>query len=505
MKTRLSAAVILVFGMSSSLVLAGQKATPVPMGLNVHAPDSAGNSSPPVDNDGVTTYNADGTVSSANGVTDYTPYSAQAQAGDTPAATSAASSPQDNQQKAAAQSCNADLEAQSGILKKISTSPDQKLGKICQGALNSLIGTLNSCESKAKMAAGLCLTSQSPILQAAIPILSMGLDAISGMTDASAICKKQSALMTIAKDALTAYNAACAGVKIMCDSSCGSIDAAIASAKTKCQNENAALNTQSAAAQMSANITLADQLDAQAFGDMAVVVATAGSTPPAKECQKVCGSYGLNLMAGGAGILSMLMSGKQAQSCTAATTTPVAGLDCTQAANASNQTCICMANPNASGCATATNSVGTPTTGVAVGTTPPPLSGGGGLGDPSLGASPALGSGGSSAGGAPGGGSGGGGMSGVGGSPSGAKPNPLVAAKDPLNAGAGGGGGGFSGGVGNGWNDGTAAGGAGGKSGKDLKNGRAPASDVSGKAGKSNWDKVNKTYLEKSPTFLNKN
>ncbi len=348
--------------------------------------------------------------------------------------------------------------------------PPAPLNPACTKAANDAFTKLEACYSKAKTAAMVCLVDKSTIMRSAMPIIGGGLTLIAGMKSMSSACSKQSELMTIAKDALMAYNVACGAAKMMFDTACNNAEASVAEAQNACPASKPSY---------------------------------LAAAPGFGVCKKLSGGYAGNLIAGGAGLIQTIQSALTGNACTQATTTAT-NVDCTQAANANNLSCVCMNNPNASGCASANGGLGsTAVTGV-TSAKDLTLAGAGGLGDPvvastgnpggqSLGSGGPTGSGGGS--GTPG--------SGVGGGGSGAA-LPLAAAKEAgFNngaGGAGGGGGGYGGGAGGGWADGTSAKGA--LAGKINSIARNPAAQISGKAGKSNWDKVNNVYLQMSTNLM---
>ena len=363
-------------------------------------------------------------------------------------------------QSAAADSCEAKL--QSDMASTPMASP------ICTPDIIINASTkLEACYGKAQGAAKVCLVDKSTIMRDAMPVIGGVLTLIAGMKSMTNACAEQSKLMTYAKDALAAYNTACGAAKLIFTTACDDAKTTLTEAQVKCPVSNYG----------------------KALQDV-------------DFCKKLSGGYSANLITGGLGIVQMVQSALTGNACTQATTN--ATVDCTQAANANNLTCVCMSNPNASGCASANGGLGsTAVTGVSA-PNDVSLGGAGGLGNPvvastgnpggqSLGSGGPTGSGGGS--GTPG--------SGVGGAGSGTA-TPLAAAKEAgLNnaaGGAGGGGGGYGGGAGGGWADGTSAKGA--LAGKINSIARNPAAQISGKAGKSNWDKVNNVYLQMSTNLM---
>ena len=367
-------------------------------------------------------------------------------------------------------------------------------------ALNTKI---NHCKLSAQAAKYGCLSVSSPWIAKAIAIAG-GLTSVIGQsTSAGDACKKIDSTMKNVQNALTAYNVACGGAMAICNHSCAAVGAAMAACDTAAA---AAAATAVAAGDMSAGY------------DSAALTANLPAVGVAvKEQLTVCGiDYKWNLASAGLTLVTAITAQKSASGCEAATKTENNQniVDCSDAKNKNNTTCICMRSPGAAGCGNANLFSGTPTVGGSgnSGTGDPSLTvptGGDGGGDGAANPLAGLGHGSSGGGGsslAPG--SGGGAGGGAGGSGSGTDGKEKTGGAKGLNtnilSGTDSGGGGSRGSSGGGSYQAYLPGGA-----KDPNRNLAsqtPASalaaQVSAAGSKSNWEKVNDRYREAKTSLV---
>lgn len=370
-----------------------------------------------------------------------------------------------------------------------------------------------SCFVKSISAKSICFGDTNPEILKGAAIIG-GMMAGMSLLSPSDSCKKMSSIMKVAQATLAAYNLACYAIMTSCMASCKAVYPILAKARA---------NVAAVCWGIPACITPEENAITACYSD----VGTASMS---------CEASKLNLAAGAAGLLALVMQAKKSSKCQddttlvdctkpenylnpkcSATTTTTIPIDCSISNNASNIRCICQANPNLPGCAGADdpssndNSYNPQANKLTNEDTPLPtdinLGGGdGGLGGGFGGGSPS------------GGGSGIGGGAGGGGGPSGSAGNKAGADGKTGTGGSslnpnilsgyeGGGGGGGRGGSGGGYADPKEE-----KYKKYMPNAdkekRGPDSmklfgngEVTGSGGMSNFEKVNRCYQENKATF----
>lgn len=373
------------------------------------------------------------------------------------------------------------------------------------------LASQKSCVSSHSTAAKACLESYSPNIAASMGAINTVMSAL-GVLGANNSCSEFSKLMNIANMGLTAYTTACTTTKGLCTSACSKAATSVATitqlaATAACSGGGIDLihcNTQLAAYKAAIGTAAVDE--AKVTPDNLSVASK----------NKVCGvNFSTMVTSAGAGIASLLRNAQTGNKCnqqTAATAT----VDCTDASQANTQTCLCQANPRLQGCGNSLEKAGAASTNAgtvasAANTSNADKS------SPTLGGAQAetttannSGSSGGSAGGGNGPGANIGGGSGIGGGGDSAKAAGAGGKSLDTNIlnGSGGGGGG-------GWGSGRSTASTNSKYGAYLPGGakdpnaasglNAVAGEITGQAGKSNWEKVTDRYRDNKSSLLNNN
>jgi hypothetical protein len=179
------------------------------------------------------------------------------------------------------------------------------------------------CISAAGNAEMACLAELSPHIQTGGMVIGGMMAAADFMKGGVAeSCEKQNKIMGVAQKAITAYNAACSGMKLWCDNSCKTAITAV------------------------------------------TAEATAKPTGQAPDCLKSlklitvkCEHYMFSIAAAGAGLMQIINQSGAAKACKAALsdcsknpTNPICFVDCSKPEHATKAQCICQKTPNAKGC-----------------------------------------------------------------------------------------------------------------------------------------------------------
>lgn len=388
-----------------------------------------------------------------------------------------------------------------------------------------------SCVTDQERADFICRDSTSPELASTIAKVNGALTLIGSVAVKDA-CSNFAKVMDVAKAGLSAYSAACGAMKANCSSSCVKTEAALIKMQKVLSSEvgTAILRTPCEPNNIEC-MSCGNYASTQRPGYINAAIKSISMDLNKAEVKSISGKvtlcvgkYAELLGSAGLGIASLVASAKQGQSCDAATDgtgavgPDLANLDVKCAIDTYKNTseCICHLNPRQTGCANSLEKTGntdktamSASRGSNMGST-----GAGGVSLPSGGldsGSPEFANkSGSSAGGAGapvGGGSGiGGGGSGGGGSGSAGNGDEGHKGLNTniLSGSGGGGGGGFGGGFGGSGSDSKyrpyLPGGA-----KDPHRGVAGQSvgnEVTGQAGKSNWEKVRERYRDNNSTLL---
>ena len=378
-----------------------------------------------------------------------------------------------------------------------------------------------NCIDKQASAATWCLETNNSDLQNGLSSINM-LASTSGLASVTDSCSTMGKIMNIGSAALTAYSAQCGLWRSACAMSCvssrGGLEALQKILPTlQCTGKVGPdlLACQQALESMKASV------EPRIKKELSLTL----QTSIAKKTERCTSQYVALLGSAALGLANLKKAFGDSKSCEeesdAGTQTASLADKCADAANANLPECICLANPRTAGCSNGLSTVGEANAGQGQAVSPT-IAAAGDLGNvnlPSGGDTASTlgengaGSGGDSGGiGAPmgGGGSGLGGSSGGGGGGVGEKGG---GGKAGLNtdilSGAGGGGGGGYGGYGGGEESGMGGSGyrnylPGGS--KDPARGLAgqviAPKDVTGQAGKSNWEKVRDRYLDNKNTLL---
>lgn len=382
-----------------------------------------------------------------------------------------------------------------------------------------------SCQTWQNTAATVCIGDNSEALSDGIMLIN-GLLSAGGVASIYDTCTSFGKAMDIGQKALAAYTAACTLARQPCVFTCGGVNTALvnlqaaikkAAATPNCEPQVTSPDGALACSQAHTNFTNSLKAVNSAMTaelDSSNIKATGGKF---SRCDR---KYWANVASAGVGILQLANSLKQGKECEEESSALAANVTatCEIPANASLPECICLANPRTAGCSSGLSQVGELNAGSGQVVSGKAISGDatvGALGKDSVdGMSQAGmpgGSGSDSSGiGAPTGGGaglgsiGGGGGGGVGEKGGGGKGSGLNT--DILSgAGGGGGGGGYGGYKGSG--DGGRGlrnylpGGA-----KDPKRGLAGqgvgSKEVTGQAGKSNWEKVRDRYIDNKNSLI---
>jgi hypothetical protein len=392
----------------------------------------------------------------------------------------------------------------------------------------------NDCQKYQSIAATVCIADNSESLSDGIMLIN-GLLSAGGAASVYDSCTTFGKAMDIGQKALAAYTAACTMARQPCVLFCGNVKEALSKLQVsinkvppvgpaaKCENGGSAvpatgtpadaINGPCLATYTAFHNTKSNALSAiQAELDTGNIKATGGKLT---RCDR---KYWANVASAGVGILQLANSLKKGKECEEESSA-VADIQatCTIAANANLPECICLANPRSAGCTNGLSQVGELNAGSGQIVAGKAISGDaavGGLGTDSTGMSQADKLGGSSGdaggigaptGGGPSLGSIGGGSGGAVGEKGDGKGSGLNT--DILSGAGGGGGGGGYGGRGSGDSSGGKGlrnylpGGA-----KDPKRGLAGqgvgSKEVTGQAGKSNWEKVRDRYIDNKNSLI---
>lgn len=381
-----------------------------------------------------------------------------------------------------------------------------------------------SCQGAQSRAAMVCIGDNSEALSDGITLIN-GLLSAGGAASIYDTCTTFGKAMDIGQKALAAYTAACTVMRQPCVFYCGDVKAALVKlqAAIKAGNANAACDKPTTPQTIAfcqaahANAAKIDGVESaiKAELDEGNIKSTGGKL---SRCDR---KYWQNVASAGVGILQLANSLKQGKECEdeSSALAENAAATCEIAANASLPECICLANPRTAGCSSGLSTVGELNAGsgqVVSGKAITADATVGSLGKDSTGMSQAEmsgGSGGDNSGiGAPTGG--GAGLGSVGGSGGGGGVGEKGGGKGSgLNtdilSGAGGGGGGGGGGYGG--YKGSGDGGRGLRNylpggTKDPKRGLAGqgigSKEVTGQAGKSNWEKVRDRYIDNKNSLI---
>lgn len=381
----------------------------------------------------------------------------------------------------------------------------------CGGA--AIKASIESCASAADNAATACAEALSPNIQQGATLVK-GAGALLGqMSGANDPCDNFADLMKKLGQAISAFEGACGGMKMLAESKCEAT--ATAEIKGKC---TAALSTAKGEVVATCAPKLATKPECVANSEAVLAKMEASATKlslaPANVAKAASG-YGMTLASAGVGLLSMMKEAGQAKDCKDKTTSndcsknptaqgcggaTAASVDC-NGKDASSQICLCAKNPRQPGCDKVL--AGTQYAGLV--SQKPSTSGN--VEAPAMPGMPAMpidpsDSGGSGIGGAGAGGGGRGGTGGGGGGGSAADKSAKSSRSLDTNI-LGGGGGGGGGGRGYGGGGGYAD--APGKYDKYLPGAEkaarnvAGAGEVTGKMGKSNWEKIHDRYRDNVP------
>lgn len=359
-----------------------------------------------------------------------------------------------------------------------------------------------------------CLESCSAPLQGALALGQQATSAISAMVGKSSMaCSELSKGLSLVQAGFVAYDAACGLAKMSCDKSCGmavkdsvTIGAQVDKLPLACNT----LRGTPEAAELPDCIKDATRASAAIQAILAKDRAPAGDTIGAKS--KQCSAdFSQKLQQATVSSLALVKSALDATKCAKAVAAS-AVLNCSLAANAQNQTCICQGNPRLPGCSNtlakenamnasfgASSEIAKPSTPAASSVS---LPGEPAATMPSQQASTALGGG----GGLSGGGGGGGGLA-----PPAADKAAAPSGGSRLNSSILGGDSGGGGGGGSSY-------GSRGSSSDEMRNylpggardpnrmisgGFVVPKDVTGSGGRSNWEKVTDRYRDAKSTLLN--
>ncbi|MFS4459057.1 hypothetical protein [Bdellovibrio sp. HCB2-146] len=383
-----------------------------------------------------------------------------------------------------------------------------------------------NCIDKQASAATWCLETNNSDLQNALSSINM-LASTSGLASVTDSCSTMGKIMNIGSAALTAYSAQCGLWRSACALSCVAARGGLETMKklvpvSKCADSpmppttvrynscNGILNTGSAKQDLLARIDKELNLNLQ--------------TSIAKKTERCTTQYVALLGSAALGLANLKKAAGDSKSCEedsdAGTQTASLTEKCADAANANLPECICLANPRTAGCSNGLSSVGEANAGQGQAVSPTIASGGdpGGVnlpggdsastmgenlasssGDSGGGIGAPVGGGGSGLGGSTGGGGGGVGEKGGGGK---------AGLNTDILSGTGGGGGGGYGGYGGSEESGSGSGyrnylpGGSKDPARGLAGQALTPKDVTGQAGKSNWEKVRDRYIDNKSTLL---
>jgi hypothetical protein len=382
------------------------------------------------------------------------------------------------------------------------------------------------CAEREKRTEFICRENTNPALTQSIPIIQALMTGIAGVKDA---CSKFAKATELLNKAILAYQATCATVKALCQSSCSkaqedmkrvgaNLPNIIDSGVDRINQSAAAANA--AAPGSGANlITVAEAL-AKTKDPIAEKVKTemGNASDTISSNLQTCSGFDKQLASAAIGIISIVKSMGESNQCNKATTvpTPTPAVNCALPENKTLTLCICQTNERAVGCGSGLNTSANaknanpmaPTSLMSASTVSgkEPALPGGNAGEEPIAGSDSKGTGSGGGTGAPAGGGAGMDAGGLGASaPATANQKAGSRLNSNILAGEGGGGGG-----GGGWGGGEESstdpalrkylpGGE-----KDPKGvaGQASIKQVTSEGGKSNWEKVRERYRENKPTLL---
>lgn len=374
---------------------------------------------------------------------------------------------------------------------------------------NRLQGLCGEVQAKASW---FCAEKTAPNLQDILNTLNSAGSAVnmSGILDNCSALGKTASLVN---NALTAYTAACSAARGTCTATCGSVKKSLtalaATPDLVCipqgTDPNACMNVEKAIKTLSETIDNVESLELKNEGQISI----AGKS---KACNY---DYGNMISSATMGMIQMVNSMKQAQQCKDQADGNAADKCLDPEVAKTDSECICRFHPRTAGCASAVTSSSAAMEGgqLAASTIDKKKSNGlgpsAGIDDSNQSAMPGVDGGGAGLPGAPTGGggsgissSGGGGSGGEG--AGGATGTPLNA--KVVNGFSGGGGSGFGGGRSSASYDGYRAYLPGGKKDPATAVGGQELwkKEVTGQAGKSNWDKVRDRYRDNRSTLIDK-
>lgn len=249
-------------------------------------------------------------------------------------------------------------------------------------ALKAYEDSWENCHSRAATANTMCLESCSPHIQTGATAINGLAAAGRGVGGTSAQCGSAAAIFDIVQGALSAFQGACGAAKAHCHGSCDTGLKALATLKTKLAEYDRALTpviaqlptycaegqptTKPLDAQFNNVVSLAQNWtcagkeiigqnmttgkSAAERAKLAIekeLQASTNTSIAARE--KVCAGYTTQLLTAGGSIASMLALRKQAKDCETQTAA-VPNESCDIEENKSKTKCICEANPRTVGC-----------------------------------------------------------------------------------------------------------------------------------------------------------
>lgn len=378
-----------------------------------------------------------------------------------------------------------------------------------------------NCIDKQASAATWCLETNNSDLQNGLSSINM-LASTSGLASVTDSCSTMGKIMNIGSAALTAYSAQCGLWRSACAMSCVSSRGGLEALEKIIPTLQC---TQGAPPDLIACNTGLSKMKAAVEPRIKKELSLTLQTSIAKKTERCTTQYVALLGSAALGLANLKKAFGDSKSCEeesdAGTQTASLTEKCADAANANLPECICLANPRTAGCSNGLSTVGEANAGQGQAVSPT-IAGAGDLGavnlpgggdsSSTMGENVANNSGDSGGGiGAPMGG--GSGLGGTGGGGGGSGPGEKGAGgKSGLNtdilAGTGGGGGGGYGGYGGREESGMGSGyrnylpGGSKDPARGLAGQAIAPKDVTGQAGKSNWEKVRDRYLDNKSTLL---
>ncbi|MFN7455289.1 MAG: hypothetical protein ACK5RO_11590, partial [Pseudobdellovibrionaceae bacterium] len=227
-------------------------------------------------------------------------------------------------------------------------------GLACEAAMKKAMGMQSKCLASFNVAGMACIGEFSNNIRQGAALVGI-LGTFAKTASPRDVCKKQKDTLGTVMTLVTAYNAACTAAMAICNSSCGGLEASINAAAAACIGDPNC-KVQAANGNMTCE-TAATNAATQAAG-----WATAN-----KSLLGQCASYKFNLMAAGAGLISIIAEKGKAAGCEKDTQVVCApgdnspfcqgingntqaNIDCSKEENANNTKCICQKAPNTPGC-----------------------------------------------------------------------------------------------------------------------------------------------------------